>query len=106
MSCIYDEKKFQEFRKLAVTDPSKLVPGKVYYTNRTPKAFVFRGFKPHSKNWAWIMPITNDHYSDNDLSLFDRNCGRSYNPWMIFEDEEVRDRCLKELTVKIVHDGL
>lgn len=39
------------------------------------------------------------------ISLWDRNCGNSYNPWLIFEASEIRDQCDKELKITFNDHG-
>ena len=111
MTCIYDKEKFQEFRKLAITDAKDLEIGKTYYGNwigaKTLKyVLTYRGLDGFRGTNYYADQETDDLrwmvFTDGEyVSLWDHNIGASYNPWMIFDSEEVAERCRKELPVEI-----
>ena len=106
MACIFDRIVFETFRKKAVTDRSKLVIGKTYYTNlgmSRPAKFVVE--RVESEVWEkdnrvwWILDREGyKHF------LRDHNIGASYNPWLIFDNEEVAKECMSKLKVEIRGD--
>jgi len=114
---IYDEKKFEEFRGLAITDVSELEVGKKYYSNFWPDTPIFvYELISHAEH---SFRVFNDEFSENaskelrwirigndltDISFYtslrDNNVGASYNPWLLFSNKEDCDRCVEELTIR------
>ena len=110
----YDHELETKFRKFAVADSADLVSGKTYYSNTYPYEFVFTRVDSLNN----IYGRDNSHALDNEVSWFvcrndENKHGKShfslhdrgvdvthpYNPWMIFETKEDRDRCLEELEI-------
>jgi hypothetical protein len=112
MATIYNQETFQKFRALAVTKIEDIEFGKTYYTNTWPESFVAFGLltsREHYENVgleythsngdkiAWIVTDPTDPNSAQ--SLADLNVTASYNPWLIFANEEDAIACRKELEV-------
>ena len=111
MACIYDKDLFAFYRRYAITDASDLVLGRPYWSNwfdgpRVLQAVVtenglaeWRGMSYadlESVTPRWMI-FTDGTY----VSLYDHNIGRSYNPWLIFDNEEIAAKCNEELKVTI-----
>ena len=106
---------FKQYRSLAVTDPYKIKVGTKYYSNTYPREFIVTevltqtqqrildGFKGYGSEYVDDTVPQWFTHKDCSNSLRDRNCGASYNPWLIFEDEEIRDKY--EAQVEIVYDN-
>ncbi len=92
MGMNYDEKIFQKYRALAITDENKFVEGKTYYSNYAGE-FIF--VKISTDNTINAKAII----SQNGDNLFckDNNIGASYNPWLIFDNKETCEACNNEL---------
>lgn len=105
----YDKNLVKFARRFAITDQSDLKVGRVYYSNCYPYKFCVIGkltnaqagadWKANVNDIGWI-DIVFDHQGElrtGRRSLNDWNVGASYNPWLIFEDEEAA-KAYKELT--------
>jgi hypothetical protein len=128
MTLRYDIALFDQFRALAVTDPDEIQVGATYWSNTYPECFQVvrvmtdRDFKitrnredidradDHQIRWVQAIYFTNALGSEDEKlcsdydSLWDRNCGRSYNPWLIFRDPETAERCRSELKIEYETD--
>lgn len=107
----YDQRIFNAFRELAITDASKLVIGKRYYSNDTgTEGFVLSAllsnaayYKTRGMTWdeervegdalGWLM------YDRGHKALEDSNIGASYNPWLIFDNGNLNRACIEMLKV-------
>jgi hypothetical protein len=115
---IYDRDLFQEYRAKAITDVKDLVIGKTYYSNfEFPFTLIGISYlespsSPElglSKNPKWMLKHTPDSDGFVELggynSLHDNNIGMSYNPWLIFESEELANECKQNLKITFERDG-
>lgn len=110
MSIQYNQEVFNYFRSLAITDVEKLEVGKTYYSNCSPAKFTIkeliswkeldqrRGIDS-SKDSDELEWIVYGESGFDHISLQDTNVGASYNPWLIFETEELRDECVSRLKI-------
>jgi hypothetical protein len=110
---IYDRELFESFRAKAVTKPEQLVPGRTYYSNLFDP-FVLKEVVDYKtlcesrgenssdlgglENTLWMIKE-----NGKDDSLSDNNIGQSYNPWLIFENEQDARECREQL--KISHSN-
>ena len=110
----YDQVLFEMFKKRAVTDSSKLIPGKTYYDNHGQswkfiecishaemcKRCVMEYYPCDSK---WLVVQLPSH--SETISTHDNNMdGESYNPWLVFENEKDAQECLNQLRVTFHHE--
>lgn len=116
MTCIYNETLFAKYRDLAITNKDDLVIGHMYWSNLNNEGRVLVDFmsdkqlnvrlglkgiigRNDSDNLKWMI------FADGSYdSLHDNNIGTSYNPWLIFDDEETAKACREELKITIQHD--
>ena len=87
MALDYDRELFDSFRAKAITDPSQLERGKTYYSNTYPDKFTL--FELSQDDLGWWM----HDEGTGKWSCHDRNIGSSYNPWLLFENEEDAKAC-------------
>lgn len=112
----YDEAVFQKFRALAVTNFKDIKIGDVLYSNfRGSEAIVVGRF---ATNDDALSDVGNKRMNEDSVgyinwfidtngkfySLNDNNVEASYNPWLLFRNEEDRDRCVEELKVSYNSD--
>lgn len=118
MSLIYDENIFRFFRGKAITDVAQLEIGKEYYTNNYPEKFklleiismkeAYRrsGLLDNDLNDTEprALSVMDNRGNINTKYLHDSNIGDSYNPWLIFSDEETAKDCQQKLVVEYKDD--
>jgi len=110
MTLIFDKELFNNFRKIAITDAAELSVGQTYYSNGHSKGFTVSSImsnatfeKYHGREYlgsnpgdaGWIIAE-----GGREISLKDSNIGASYNPWLIFSDEQTAKWCKNQLIVK------
>lgn len=104
----YDRKIYKKWREHAITKFEDIQIGKEYFTNTDPESFVITDIVTTSKVWPaisdddgeeprWVVYQTRG--GDGFFSLFDYNVGASYNPWLIFDNEDDAITCRDELKV-------
>lgn len=126
----YNRTVFEQFRNMAVTDPAQISVGSIYWSNHWPEKFqvvkvytqreymlarigqginytVEELLRADAVNPRWILAV---NLSDPPMlegnepvewhSLWDNNCGNSYNPWLIFDSEETAKLCQAQLVVE------
>ncbi len=115
----YNESIVRKYRELAITDLVDFVPGNVYYSNHFG-GFELVGLQTRREHYKWVgldvygsaeemdkpswflhKPLgSGEKYTDVCcVSLCDNNIGDSYNPWLIFNDEETMERYKEELVI-------
>jgi hypothetical protein len=99
MALNYDEELFQSFRAKAITSLDQLEIGKTYYSNTYPRSFTLKEFFKDDLD-TWL--VTED---GGKSSSSDRNIGTSYNPWLIFENEEDANACREQLVITHERDA-
>jgi hypothetical protein len=121
MALSYNVEVLEKFKALAIQHPGQLVPGKTFYSNGYPAEFtvtrllteaehdVAFGLSESSRvrsadtielRWfGYMVDGFNGEKHESYVSMWDRNIGQSYNPWLIFADKETLEACNKELIV-------
>lgn len=110
----YDHRIFEASRALAITDASKLVIGNRYYSNDTGSdGFILTALLTNSEyyrtremTWeseggdelGWLM------HDRGHKALEDSNIGASYNPWLIFDNQNLNQACIEMLKVTYDND--
>lgn len=100
----YDRELFEIFRKLAITDVDDFVIGNVFYRyaekftlthlETTAQYYLLCGLRigdlveTEFTELRWYRGITEEGYKIVG-SLRDNNIGASYNPWLIFSNEDI-----------------
>lgn len=103
ITCLNPET-LNKFRALAIKSVDQIEVGKTYYSNAYPESFTVTAIL--SKNDYYRLRDMSNHVKDEDipnrwleydnswggksyLSVRDRNIGASYNPWLIFDNENL-----------------
>lgn len=111
MTCIYDKEVFDELRKKAITEKSDFVIGETYYTN----VYVSGSYKSECKHSFVFKGALDErsfatNYYDEDAQFKhveyfrDSNVGGSYNPWLIFDNEDDLIECQNKMPVTFSSD--
>lgn len=118
---IYDRKIFDAFRALAVTDVSELVIGRRYYRNDRSDFTLVNLLTERKHKELWLTqsgvdigiaeaddtePAWIEAENGRIFSLHDSNIGASYNPWLVFENENAAKACSEMLKVTYEYDWL
>lgn len=118
MGLSYDENIFAVFKALSIKEESEIEIGRTYYTNSYPASFTVIGFETRAENDIrhgfpkreyendkneWMVTGPNEW---NTKSMSDLNIGASYNPWLMFANEEDAIRCREEFIVTMTEDPL
>jgi len=105
---------FENFRSVAITDPTKLEVGKTYYSNMYPEVFTIEELQTeneHNKDRGlalkeedsdeprWIKYDHRNGYGPSYISTRDRNMGAKYNCWLVFDDEHLAAAAKKMIVV-------
>ena len=111
----YDNDLFYAFRQLAITSKKNLVIGETYYSNSYPEQFTIKKLLTNKERYK-IVGLDYEE-SDKDkinwivtkedgyiMNLSDNNIGESYNPWLIFKEEEIAKICKEKLNKTIEYD--
>jgi hypothetical protein len=117
MTLVYDKKLFETFRKKAITEKNNLKIGHTYYTDIKGKVKLLRFLTINEVNALKHVPYRDKE--DEEIKAFlyekfneckksletgvmylkDNNIGASYNPWLIFDNEEDYIMKKEQLTI-------
>ena len=110
----YDQDYVNVWREKAITEINQLEIGKTYYSNTEPKKFTvveIISTREHYRRCnieSWKTKhddlkriVSRD--PDRTFSMSDRNIGASYNPWLVFDNEEDRDEYDRNLLITYRH---
>lgn len=111
---IYDQDYVAAFRKLAVTDT--LIVGETYYSNSYPEQFTVKRLLTNTEHYKKCGLVWTHQNGDEigwfeiengrSYSLRDCNINASYNPWLIFKTQTLRDSYASGLVVGYEDDSL
>lgn len=110
----YDPELFQSFRERAITKVEDLEIGKTYWSNWFNGPLILEGLMT-DEEFRQFMNFTYSEVSDSTPkwmkftngetgSLNDHNIGNSYNPWLIFDNEETATECREQLEIDYDRD--
>jgi hypothetical protein len=96
----YDRNIFDKYRALAVTTRNDIVIGETYYSTYREAPFIAIALcQDEYNNTDKILTDQGDLFGPIYEFCSDNNIGASYNPWLIFNNKEDYDNCMRDLVV-------
>lgn len=113
---IYDQAIVEKHRQKAITSAEQLVPGETYWSSFYKDSFTFIKLLTTRESYAlddltssdesihWMLTLYAFKQEPSSESLRDNNIGASYNPWLIFKNEQDMLDYLDEIKIRYSRD--